>query len=506
MNIKQVMPKQVIILLLLFGLSVIVRLPNLDRPLSKHHEFCTAVTLRVLEIWGKNGAATYGFNPVMTYPGQANSHINNHASGSGEMLDDKGNYYYVSHPPLAYYLPYFVMSVLQVGPTVLSLQVFHLTIHLISVLLVFFLARHLIAEGRDWSVIPLVVAALYLFSPVTLWFQGNVYMADMLVQVFFLASLLVMLILWQRKKRSVILQLTLCVFVFAMCYTHWLGYFFIATLLLGLSWKSFRQFLARQVLMPAILGGVLAFVLMVVQYSQINGLSAYIAELLHRFTIRSSGQAFSLTSMAEHMGTLAFNYFANHLPVFLVLAVLRFLLRFSLSTSLTLQPVHKLFLLVAFLPPIILHLVLLDYSLHDFTTLYATVGFCGLAAILLSQMPLTFSSQTLPVILITFGVLAGGAQYLYINRPGGKSLSGERYDRHQQLAKQIRQAGDSRQALFSLNHTLSPQVIYYTKRNIKSVSSREEALRFLRKYNRKNGVILEVSNGSIQNKIPLSNP
>lgn len=59
------------ILLVAFLLSVAVRLPQLGRPLSKHHEFCTAVTLRVLQVWWDNGIENYHYNPVMTYNNEA---------------------------------------------------------------------------------------------------------------------------------------------------------------------------------------------------------------------------------------------------------------------------------------------------------------------------------------------------------------------------------------------------------------------------------------------------
>ncbi|MBL6875556.1 MAG: hypothetical protein ISR01_02090, partial [Chitinophagales bacterium] len=70
----------ILIILGIFLLSVLVRIPNINRPLSKHHEFVTAVSLRVLDIWSTEGAMKYGFNPVMNYPGEANKNINNWAS------------------------------------------------------------------------------------------------------------------------------------------------------------------------------------------------------------------------------------------------------------------------------------------------------------------------------------------------------------------------------------------------------------------------------------------
>src|SRR5437868_2756280 len=95
---------------LLFGiflLSVLVRLPQLNRTLSKHHEFCTALSLRIMQIWYDGGVQKFDFNPVMNFDNAADKFINNNANASGKMLDAEGNYYYVSHPPFAYYFPAF---------------------------------------------------------------------------------------------------------------------------------------------------------------------------------------------------------------------------------------------------------------------------------------------------------------------------------------------------------------------------------------------------------------
>ena len=114
-----------LIMLLIFSISVLIRLPSLNRPLSKHHEFVTAISLRVLQIWDKEGGAKYNYVPVMNYGGEANKHINNHASTVEYGVEDaEGNYYYLSHPPLAYMAPYFVFKVLNIKPTVFSLQAF----------------------------------------------------------------------------------------------------------------------------------------------------------------------------------------------------------------------------------------------------------------------------------------------------------------------------------------------------------------------------------------------
>src|SRR5436189_51957 len=89
--IKRTLP----VLLAIFLLSVAVRLPQLNRPLSRHHEFCTAIALRVMQIWYDNGIEKYNYNPVMTYSNNADKFINNHANQTGKMVDSNGNFYYV---------------------------------------------------------------------------------------------------------------------------------------------------------------------------------------------------------------------------------------------------------------------------------------------------------------------------------------------------------------------------------------------------------------------------
>jgi len=122
------------IFLLFFVLSIAVRLPNLNRPLSKHHEFCTAITLIPLQNWVDNGAATYHYSPSITFEGAANHHIENLTAYP---VEADGRFYYLSHPPFAYLLPYFTFKIFGIYPTPLALQVFNLFFHFLSSLLIY---------------------------------------------------------------------------------------------------------------------------------------------------------------------------------------------------------------------------------------------------------------------------------------------------------------------------------------------------------------------------------
>jgi len=183
--------------LLLFGIfliSVLIRLPHLDRPLSKHHEFCTAITLIPLQNWADNGAATYHYSPSVTYEGAANHHIENLTAYP---VEANGRFYYLSHPPFAYLLPYFTFSVLGIYPTPLALQIFNIFFHFISCLFIYkivVLMRHYphplkgspptLHDSRADSPLgaggergALAAFLIYLFAPAALWFHGNAYMS-----------------------------------------------------------------------------------------------------------------------------------------------------------------------------------------------------------------------------------------------------------------------------------------------------------------------------------------
>jgi|GEM_PF-5248066 len=66
--------RHVILLILMIG-SVLVRLPSLNRPISKHHEFNTAFFLIPMEMWQHDGILNHGMLPPYTYPGKANRNL-----------------------------------------------------------------------------------------------------------------------------------------------------------------------------------------------------------------------------------------------------------------------------------------------------------------------------------------------------------------------------------------------------------------------------------------------
>ncbi|MCH8331053.1 MAG: hypothetical protein IH946_06695, partial [Bacteroidetes bacterium] len=127
---------QFVLLLTIFLISVLVRWPNIDRPLSKHHEFCTAFTLIILE---NNILYDRPLQTIsLSYPLPTDKYINNFAS---RVHDDQGNYYYISHPPFGFIFPGLIYKALGLIPSVLSLQLINLLFHFLSGLVVFLICR-----------------------------------------------------------------------------------------------------------------------------------------------------------------------------------------------------------------------------------------------------------------------------------------------------------------------------------------------------------------------------
>ena len=223
------------ILIGVFLLSVLVRMPQLGRPLSKHHEFCTAISLRIIQIWYNQGIEKFGFNPVMNYQNTSDKNINNHANASGKMLDENGNYYYVSHPPFAYYFPFALFKLLHIRPDIWPLQIFNLCLHFICALFVYFTVC-VLSFNRARSYLhfsSLVAFVIYIFLPPTLWFQGNVYMSDMAVQVPFIIGVYITLKMIIRQKFFVSKYIFWYVLnLFVLLYTSWLGVFFAVSVLI----------------------------------------------------------------------------------------------------------------------------------------------------------------------------------------------------------------------------------------------------------------------------------
>lgn len=491
----------ILLLLLIFAVSVFLRLPNIDRPLSKHHEFVTAVSLRVMQIWYDEGASTFNFNPVMNFSGEANKNINNHASTTAKMKDKAGNYYYISHPPFGYIFPYFFHKILQIRPTVLSLQIFHLIINFVSAFFIYLIVC-LLGQQKPFSKIYLVGIIgyiVYLFNPAVLWFQANTYMSDMAVHLFFILGVYTMLKLLMRKRFfSVKYLIYYALFLFLMIYTSWLGLFFAFSVFV----YSLIKLRTEKVFLPlvfiTIIVTYLALWLIVYQYSAIAGLDNFIFQMIDRVAERGSASGDGFFGFFKikylELKKLLFTYLTSYLPIFLLIATFGWLVITKAKLRIVFTKNGYRFLWLSTLPVLLLHFFLLNYSGHDFVSLYGSLFLAVLIAILYDKLR---EAQTLSKWMLNGGivliVLLSLGMYYYINKPGDYSLKGYYYGESKAIGTFIKKEAQPEEVVFIMgNAVLDPQVIIYAQRNIKRVKSNEEMSDFLEKHPLNKGIIFTV--------------
>lgn len=482
----------------IFLLSVLVRLPQLNRPLSKHHEFCTAISLRVMQIWYDNGIENYGYNPVMTFNNPADKFINNSANQSGRMIDKQGNYYYVSHPPFAYYFPFFFFKLLHIRPDVLPLQLLNMVFHFISGLFVYFTVCLLsFNRARSLPYRSAVVAfAIYMFMPVTLWFQGNVYMSDMAVHLLFIIGVYTALkMIIRRKFYSPKYIFFYCLTLALMIYTSWLGVFFAAGVLVYSllhvrgELKGFRVLIWSTLIILLVMLRIIVY-----QYSQINGVGAYIEEMMGRYIIRGSleetdqGLWHFMFSYLWLVKTLIYNYVMHYIVIYAAIGAFMWLAISRKKLKIVFSENGYRFIWLSVMPVILLHVFFLNYSVQDFSALYASLFFSVLAGILYDKVKKSgaIPLRTMQISLVAV-LLLMITQYQLMNLPGKLQK-----EEQMQWGKKASELAGRDEVIFSGNQLLEPQAIFYAQRNIRYAKDKAEAIEFLKATNRTKGVFLNM--------------
>jgi len=494
---------------LLFGIfliSVVVRLPELNRPLSKHHEFCTAISLRIMQVWYDNGIEKYNYNPVMTFNNPADKFINNNANASGKMIDSSGNYYYVSHPPFAYYFPFFIFKTLHIRPDVLPLQLLNLLFHFISGLFVYFMVCLLsFNRARSLPYRPAVVAfVIYTFLPVTLWFQGNVYMSDMAVHLLFIIGVYTALKMIIRQK----FYSPKYIFFYALClalmlYTSWLGVFFAVGILIYslLHVRSNKSF--HILIWTTVITTILMLRLIVYQYSQINGLEAYLMEMFNRYIQRGSlegtdqGLFHFMFAYLWLFKTLLYNYIIHYIVVYIVIGLFFYLATSRKKLKIVFSENGYRFIWLSVLPVLLLHFFFLNYSVQDFTVLYASLFFSVLLGILYDKVK---KSGAVPIRYMQIGLALTVAVFICQYQ----AMNFFARDDSQWQGNKIAKSSGKEDVIFWPAPEIEPQLVFYAQRNIRYASSAKEAKAFLIQRGLKQGIYyLPGEGGMLQSKITV---
>ena len=442
-----------------------VRAPLLNRPLSAHHELCTALVLIVLHNWHTDGFFYHHGAPAITFSGAADRIPPGYTDAPA--IHD-GIQYYLSHPPLAYDLPHLLFALTGSEPNVLGLQLFNLFFHLLTAIALYLIVRELVPKDRS-SLAPLFAAVLYLFMPAPLWFHGNVYMSDMFVQNAWVWHVLVVLRMYKSNavgwKWPSLTGLTL----FITTCVSWPGVWAGITLF-GISlfrWWRTRSRQELRVMLMASFGVGLALGYTAWRWLQVVDADSLIAYFTGRFAER--GTAINASPWAL-VGQLLTNYRTGYLPVIVIAIGFVFMRWRRMTGDLIGWP---LFLVLAGVPVLLDHALLLQYAGHDFAALKGGVLICTIGGLGLATLQARWATTVL-VITCLAGVL-----YFYRTNPIA-SRADEQFARQMEQGLDIARATKPDQMVFTNGFTPEPQVQWYAKRTLFRVDSLEQARSFMR--------------------------
>lgn len=481
------MPRRhAMILLLAFAASILLRWPLINRPLSGHHELCTALVLIVLHNWRSDGFIAHHGAPAITYTGPADLIPPGYTEAPA--LHD-GVLYYLSHPPLAYDLPHALFFALDAAPSALGLQLFNLFFHLTTALAIYLVARELLPSRSDTHAhsIPLVAGLLYLFMPAPLWFHGNAYMSDMFVQNAWAWHLLVALRAVRSEDGIAWGAAAWCaVTLFITTMISWPGVW--AGCALGfvgvLRWRQLRDATQLRLLLAAVPGVSLALLFTAWRWMQVVDADALLSYFSGRYAERGSTDL--PLSLAQALATLALNYRISWLPLLPALILCTWSWHRTRSGLRRFTP----FLLLAGIPSLLEHLFLLDYTLHDFTALKAGVLLCVLAAIGIGSLPRGWANGLLTVTCIA------GVLYFYRTNPiASKALP--RFTQPMEQGLAIASDARKEEMVFTLGFTPEPQVQWYAKRTLFRIDDPARAHALMHAAGVKDGVIFRDAGGRL---------
>jgi hypothetical protein len=489
--VRRVPRKHLLLLLLAFALSVLVRAPHIGRPLSAHHEYCSALVLTILENWRHGGFSYHKGSPSSTFHNPADRYIH---PASYTFATRDGHLYYLSHPQLAYYLPHLLYSLAGRAPSERSLTWFNMLFHLLTSVLLYRVLRECLppAQELERDLVPLSAALLYLFMPAPLWFHGNAYMADMFVQNLWIIHLLVAVRVFTGDGVPQGWRMLLfCLTLFLVLFTNWLGVFVAATGA-GLAWFRWRRgggtaWLHLALLTVCTTVAALAVVLGI--YAMRLGFSDLLTYLWYRFQDRATMQ-FWEGGIVFHLGRLLEAYRISWLPFLLLVPALFLVFR----QRRWVQPGRglKLFLLLTLLPVLLDHAVLLKYAGHDLATLKAGFFLCGAGAWLGSLLASRTRKPAFTMAGITAVLCLAGVLWFYrVNPP----LDDAAYARQKHWGEQIASVAAPEEVVFALDFDPEPQEQWYARRTLKPVNSLEEAHAFLRQRGIRSGVVFRPEEG-----------
>ena len=478
-----------VFVLLLFILSIFIRLPNLNRPVSKHYEFNSAVILINAVSWRQAGGGDhFHYTPVMNFQNAGDKYLPVNLG-----FDKNGNSIYLSFGPGWYIIPYFFYQWLHLPVIPIYLRILNLLFHLATVLLFFLLLERIIPSGQPRKYFIISSGCCFLiFVPGLLWFMGNGYVTTGIMLPFILSVLLVIIPMMQdsrkiRPGRLFLLGLLIMMLVYIDWYILFLSFLCSVIALIKLRHNKKYGWLIFVLLISVSSGMALIFF----QFASHIGREAVIRYWLTRASERR--MHVTDTAFFSRLSYLLTYFLTSFLPL-IILLLITYLrnLRKSIFSSWSQEEFFFVRIFAASL--IFYNLVLFDWSAgHEFTILPWSLLLCFVAARFLGAV----NNQKMSRGLLVLFVVCSIGQYYFINRPGPVSRDGMPYASFKHLGESLKQIPPD--YTICLNLEQNPMVEYYAGRNILRLHDSLSAKKALEEMGIKKAVWVTQKNYQLEN-------
>jgi hypothetical protein len=473
-------------ILLLMLVTVLVRMPNLDRPLSKHHEYNAAVTLINAQSWGQaGGASKFAYTPLMNYQGYANK-----VWEEGPHVDSLHNHLYISIGPGAFVLPYLFFKVFHLPISPLGLQILNLVFSLWGIWLFYRLILQV--TGHRGNAVN--ASAIYALLPSVLWYTGNGYVNTAIM----LPLVILILMRWhkidlQKGKVKPSQQVYLLLLLILLTWFDWFAFFLGCTMTL---WALLRARKSKGYLVTAavVAVGVAAGVFLVLfQYAGYFGWDHVLDYWKARFVDRSTDT--SRFSFLQMLLMCIRNLVSGYLPVLLLLPI-AFIKRISVTEMAISWPFWALLSVIPY------NGLFFNWSAeHEF----AWLAFGLMAVLYIGVYLLPTLSSTMKKWLVGLSILVSFGIYLVINRPGEKSWKGDLYAGQMHLGSWISQHVDASIPIFT-NFPNDKITEYYSRRTFTAAPDVKTAQSICQRYGIQKATWLYIINNKVERQVLLIFP
>ena len=465
-------------LFVVFALSVLVRLPNLNRPLFKHHEFATATTLVFNEIWQQRGFWAVKGAPCSTYEGEGNRFCEN----LGIFTTENGNSYYLSHAPLAFYFTYAIAQITG-DLTVLKVQIFNLLLHLLTLFWVGKIIIFVLPTKRFALVAGLF---LYGFAPILLWCHGNCYVHEAVVFPFYYAVLYAFLeILYGNKK--LIWWFVLIINLWLGIYTDWLCAMQAAVL--GVFALAYRG-RAGLPLFGVCASGAFVVAFTVWQFGQLDTVAHFVAYFQQRAAQRAGigNEAENLSFLQLLMGWTK-HHFLGFGSIFIVIFGSFLFLKIKKIPLAQTSDAFRFILFATATTAFLYESLTLEFcATHDYSVMKSFFPLLLCAVFFMIQIP----QKNLKIVLLFVITALNVAQYYYINRVGNYNQNGDRYDAMQRIGTEVRTHSRPKDLVLLSGFEMNAQLLYYAKHNLETISDSTEIPKILAKHKVKQAIWVQI--------------